>query len=99
MTDARRRRFDVLLVWRLDRSGRSLKHLIVTLDELAALAIAFVSLNKGTCRAQSCNAEEWPETRSEIRRLSPLIVWMSRASRTWPVKIRLRATPITQLLG
>jgi putative DNA-invertase from lambdoid prophage Rac len=47
MTDARRRRVDVLVVWRLDRLGRSLKHLILTLDELAALGIAFTSLNEG----------------------------------------------------
>lgn len=47
LTDARRRRFDVLVVWRLDRLGRSLKHLIVTLDELHALGVAFVSLNEG----------------------------------------------------
>jgi DNA invertase Pin-like site-specific DNA recombinase len=47
MADARRRRFDVLVVWRLDRLGRNLKHLIVTLDELAALGIAFTSLNEG----------------------------------------------------
>lgn len=37
----------MLLVWRLDRLGRSLKHLVVTFDELAALGIAFVSLNEG----------------------------------------------------
>jgi DNA invertase Pin-like site-specific DNA recombinase len=47
MLDARRRRFDVLVVWRLDRLGRNLKHLILTLDELAALGIAFTSLNEG----------------------------------------------------
>src|SRR5688572_19979129 len=47
LTDARRRRFDVLVVWRLDRLGRNLKHLIMTLDELAALGIAFTSLNEG----------------------------------------------------
>ena len=47
MADARRRRFDVLLVWRLDRLGRNLKHLINTLDELAALGVAFTSLNEG----------------------------------------------------
>ena len=47
LTDARRRRFDVLVCWRLDRLGRSLKHLIVTLDELQALGVAFVSLNEG----------------------------------------------------
>jgi len=47
IVDARRRRFDVLIVWRLDRLGRDLKHLIMTLDELAALGIAFTSLNEG----------------------------------------------------
>jgi site-specific DNA recombinase len=43
LTDARRRRFDVLVVWRLDRLGRNLRHLIILLEELAALGIAFVS--------------------------------------------------------
>jgi DNA invertase Pin-like site-specific DNA recombinase len=46
-TDARRRRFDVLLVWRLDRLGRSVSHLVGLLEELTALGIAFVSLNEG----------------------------------------------------
>jgi DNA invertase Pin-like site-specific DNA recombinase len=47
LADAKRRRFDVLACWRLDRLGRSLKHLIVLLDELQALGIAFVSLAEG----------------------------------------------------
>jgi putative DNA-invertase from lambdoid prophage Rac len=47
LTDARRRRFDVLVCWRLDRLGRSLRHLIVTIDELQALGVAFVSLGEG----------------------------------------------------
>jgi DNA invertase Pin-like site-specific DNA recombinase len=47
LADARRRRFDVLVVWRLDRLGRNLKRLITLLDELSALGIAFVSLNEG----------------------------------------------------
>jgi DNA invertase Pin-like site-specific DNA recombinase len=47
LTDARRRRFDVLVVWRLDRLGRNLRHLITLLEELHALGIAFVSLNEG----------------------------------------------------
>jgi DNA invertase Pin-like site-specific DNA recombinase len=47
LRDARRRRFDVLVVWRLDRLGRNLRHLIVLLEELQALGIAFVSLGEG----------------------------------------------------
>src|SRR5215217_3540265 len=42
-----RRRFDVLVVWRLDRLGRSLRHLLFLLDELAALGVGFVSLAEG----------------------------------------------------
>lgn len=45
--DARRRRFDVLVVWRLDRLGRSLRHLILLVDELTALGVAFVTLTEG----------------------------------------------------
>ena len=45
--DARRRRFDVLVGWRLDRLGRNLRHLILLLDELNAVGVAFVSLGEG----------------------------------------------------
>ena len=38
---------DVLVVWRLDRLGRSLSHLIAVLDELRAKRIAFRSLTEG----------------------------------------------------
>jgi DNA invertase Pin-like site-specific DNA recombinase len=47
LADAKRRRFDVVIVWRLDRLGRNLKHLVVLLDELQALSVAFVSLGEG----------------------------------------------------
>jgi DNA invertase Pin-like site-specific DNA recombinase len=43
---ARRREIDVVLVWRLDRWGRSLVDLVVTLKELAALGVSFVSLTE-----------------------------------------------------
>jgi DNA invertase Pin-like site-specific DNA recombinase len=48
VADARRRRFDVLVVWRLDRLGRNLRHLILLLDELNAVGVAFVSLGEGS---------------------------------------------------
>ena len=44
---ARRRKFGVLVVWRLDRLGRNLRHLIMLLDELTALGVGFVSLGEG----------------------------------------------------
>jgi DNA invertase Pin-like site-specific DNA recombinase len=36
-----------VIVWRLDRLGRNLRHLILLLDELSALGVAFVSLAEG----------------------------------------------------
>ena len=45
--DAKRRRFDTLVVWRLDRLGRNLRHLILLLEELQVLGVAFVSLSEG----------------------------------------------------
>jgi DNA invertase Pin-like site-specific DNA recombinase len=47
MKAARRRSFDLVLVWKLDRLGRNLRHLIVTIDEFRALGIGFASLNEG----------------------------------------------------
>src|SRR5207247_9599446 len=44
MTDARRRKFDMIVVWKVDRFGRSLKHLVNALAELESLGVAFVSL-------------------------------------------------------
>jgi DNA invertase Pin-like site-specific DNA recombinase len=45
MADAKRRKFDVVLVWTLDRFGRSLRHLVNALAEFESLGIAFVSLS------------------------------------------------------
>jgi len=44
MSDAHRRHFDVVLCWKVDRFGRSLKHLVNALADLDAYGIAFVSL-------------------------------------------------------
>src|SRR6266849_5952296 len=46
LVTARRREIDVVLVWRLDRWGRSVADLVSTLQELQHLGVGFVSLNK-----------------------------------------------------
>jgi hypothetical protein len=43
MKDARRHKFDVLMVWSIDRLARSTKHLLQTLDELNGMGIQFMS--------------------------------------------------------
>src|SRR5438874_11788389 len=43
---ARRREHDVVLVWRLDRWGRSVTDLLATLQELEHLGVRFVSLTE-----------------------------------------------------
>ena len=46
MAAARRREIDAVVVWRLDRWGRSLADLVTTLQELAKLSVGFVSLTE-----------------------------------------------------
>ena len=46
MRDARRGRFDVVLVWASDRIARSVKHFLEILDELNRLNIEFVSFRE-----------------------------------------------------
>jgi DNA invertase Pin-like site-specific DNA recombinase len=46
MEAARRREIDVVLVWRLDRWGRSVTDLLATLQELEHLGVGFVSLTE-----------------------------------------------------
>jgi DNA invertase Pin-like site-specific DNA recombinase len=43
---AKQRQLDVILVWKLDRWGRSLVYLMTTLHELTALGVGFVSLTE-----------------------------------------------------
>jgi DNA invertase Pin-like site-specific DNA recombinase len=43
MDDARKRKFDMLLVWRFDRFARSTKHLVTALYEFRNLGIDFIS--------------------------------------------------------
>jgi len=46
MADARRGRFDVVLVWASDRIARSVKHFLDVLDELGRLNIEYVSFRE-----------------------------------------------------
>ena len=46
MTDARRRRFDAVLVARFDRFARSTRHLVLALEEFNALNVDFLSLSE-----------------------------------------------------
>ena len=43
----RKREFDAVMVWRLDRLGRSLKHLLQLTEEFRKLSIKFISLTEG----------------------------------------------------
>src|SRR5215467_4164259 len=47
MSDARQHRFDVVLVWKLDRFGRSLVHCVSGIQELASLGVRFIATSQG----------------------------------------------------
>jgi DNA invertase Pin-like site-specific DNA recombinase len=47
MSEAKRRRFDAVVVYRYDRFARSLRHLVNALGEFRALGIEFVSIHEG----------------------------------------------------
>ena len=47
LADAKRRKFEAVLVYRYDRFARSLRHLVNALAEFDALGIHFVSLHEG----------------------------------------------------
>jgi DNA invertase Pin-like site-specific DNA recombinase len=48
MADARKRKFDSILVWRFDRFARSTKHLLLALEEFRSLGIQFISYQENT---------------------------------------------------
>jgi DNA invertase Pin-like site-specific DNA recombinase len=71
---ARRREIDVVLVWRLDRWGRSVTDLLATLQELDHLGVGFVSLTEAldlttpTGRAMAALLAVFAEFEREILR-------------------------------
>jgi DNA invertase Pin-like site-specific DNA recombinase len=46
MIDARQRRFDAVLVWKLDRWGRSLLHSVQSVQQLAAMGVRFLAVTQ-----------------------------------------------------
>src|ERR1700730_1535419 len=44
MRDAADKKFDAVLVWKLDRFGRSVRHLVNAIAELESFGVAFISL-------------------------------------------------------
>jgi DNA invertase Pin-like site-specific DNA recombinase len=47
MADARRRKIDAVIVWRLDRFGRNMRHLVTAIEDLHNTGVAFLSLGEG----------------------------------------------------
>src|SRR6185436_11907946 len=47
MADAHQRRFDAVLVWKLDRFGRSLVRCVSGIHELASLGVRFIATSQG----------------------------------------------------
>jgi DNA invertase Pin-like site-specific DNA recombinase len=43
MADARKRKIDIIIVWRFDRFARSTKHLLLALEEFRGLGVQFIS--------------------------------------------------------
>jgi hypothetical protein len=66
MRAARRREFDVVIVWRFDRFARSVKHLVLALEEFQSLGIGFVSYQEALDtstpigKAMFTSSELWP---------------------------------------
>jgi DNA invertase Pin-like site-specific DNA recombinase len=56
MEDARKRKFDTVLVWRFDRFARSTRHLILALEEFGHLGIDFVSYQENIDTASPLGA-------------------------------------------
>src|SRR5712692_2347219 len=71
MKDARKRSFDVVLVWKFDRFARSLKHLIESLEEFSALGIDFISLTEGIDTTTSVGQLLFHIVRAVARRHGP----------------------------
>jgi putative DNA-invertase from lambdoid prophage Rac len=79
---ARRKEIDTIIVWRLDRWGRSLVDLVSTLQELAALKVGFVSLSEAldlTTPSGRAFAGMLSAPLRALRARTPMPAWARRA--------------------
>jgi DNA invertase Pin-like site-specific DNA recombinase len=51
--DARRRKLDLILVWKLDRWGRSVADAVNTIQELSGVGVSFLAVTQGIGTEQS----------------------------------------------
>ena len=98
---ARRREIDVVLVWRLDRWGRSVADLLATLQELQHLGVGFVSLTEAldlttpAGRAMAALLAVFAEFEREIlqERVRAGLATLGRTARNWAGPSQLNGTP------
>jgi putative DNA-invertase from lambdoid prophage Rac len=58
MAAARLRKFDAVLVWKLDRFGRSLVHCVRAIQELQACGVRFIAASQGLDTDESYRASK-----------------------------------------
>lgn len=59
LTDARCRNFEMVIVWSVDRLGRSMQHLVSVLAELQACGVQLLSLRQGIDTSTPMGAMLW----------------------------------------
>jgi DNA invertase Pin-like site-specific DNA recombinase len=98
---ARRREIDVVLVWRLDRWGRSVTDLLATLQELNHLGVGFVSLTEAldlttpAGRSMAGLLAIFAEFEREVLREELGLAWrrLGRMVNAWAGRKRRRGMP------
>jgi DNA invertase Pin-like site-specific DNA recombinase len=88
LADAKRRKFDAVLVYRYDRFARSLRQLVNALAEFDALGIHFVSLHEGVDTST-------PNGRLVFGIFASIAEFETRAY-SWPRKVRHRCSQDTR---
>jgi resolvase-like protein len=88
---ARRREIDVVLVWRLDRWGRSVTDLLATLQELEHLGVGFVSLTEALNLTTPAGRWPpfWPSSPSSSARF-----YRSGCAPAWPTLVRTESVSV-----